>query len=173
MLTYSKIALTSQRLQFLYLFNAISGYGRVTPLSEAGKAFCIIFTLIGIPMTLVMFTALVERLMIPTRWFLEWMMQKLGHIYKVFHIKLIHVTIILLLVVVFFFVIPAGIYDSLEPKWNYLDAFYYCFISLTTVGLGDYIPGDSPDQNLRPLYKVATTCEYLHTTLSLLMSTAF
>lgn len=110
-------------------------------------------------MTLVMLTALVERLMIPARWFLEWMTKKLGHIYKLFHIKLMHVTVVLLFVVVFFFVIPAAIYSTLEPNWNYLDAFYYCFISLTTVGLGDYIPGDSPDQQLRPLYKLATTCK--------------
>jgi len=110
-------------------------------------------------MTLVMFTALVERLMIPARMLQEWMMRKLGHIYKVFHIKLMHVSLAVLITVAFFFLIPAGIYYSLEPNWNYLDAFYYCFISLTTVGLGDYIPGDSPDQGLRPLYKVATTCE--------------
>ncbi|WAR18394.1 LOW QUALITY PROTEIN: KCNK1-like protein [Mya arenaria] len=137
------------------------GYGRVTPLSEVGKGFCIIYAIIGIPLTLVMFTAIVERLMIPIGWFLQWMMRKLGHIYKVFHIKLLHISLILIFLVVFFYLIPAAIYLSLEPKWNYLDAFYYCFISLTTIGLGDYIPGDSPDQALRPLYKLATTCEYI------------
>ena len=38
----------------------------MTPLSEAGKVFCLVFALIGIPMTLVLLTAFVERLMVPS-----------------------------------------------------------------------------------------------------------
>ena len=57
------------------------------------------------------------------------------------------------------FLIPAAVFTGLEPHWNYLDSMYYCFISLTTVGLGDFIPGDTPGQHLRPLYKACTTCE--------------
>ena len=139
----------------------VSGYGRVTPLSEAGKGFCILYALIGIPLTLVFFSAIVERLMIPATMFLHFLFRQLGHLYKVFHIQVLHLFIVDVFVLIFFFLIPAWIYTAIEPTWNYLDAFYYCFISLTTVGLGDYIPGDSPEQPLRPLYKVCTTCKYL------------
>ncbi|XP_012939351.1 potassium channel subfamily K member 1 [Aplysia californica] len=150
------------------------GYGRVTPLSDAGKAFCILFAVVGIPLTLVLFTACVERLMIPTRQLLYWLYGKLGHLYKVFHIQVLHLAIILLIHVVFFMLIPAGIYTALEPSWNYLDAFYYCFISLSTIGLGDYIPGDSSDQPHRALYKVATTFYLLiGITMLLLLITVF
>lgn len=31
------------------------------------------------------------------------------------------------------------------------------FYNFLVQGLGDYIPGDSPSQPLRPLYKIATT----------------
>lgn len=60
-----------------------TGYGHVHPLSEGGKIFCIIYAVIGIPMTFILLTALVERLLIPTTWLLYWLNSKLGHLYQV------------------------------------------------------------------------------------------
>ncbi|KAK7103362.1 potassium channel subfamily K member 1-like isoform X1 [Littorina saxatilis] len=146
------------------------GYGRVTPLSDVGKAFCIVYAVIGIPLTLILFTALVERIIIPVKAFLYFLFRKLGHLYKAFHIQLLHLMITLVALVTLFMLVPAGIYTVLEPSWNYLDAFYYCFISLTTIGLGDFVPGDNADQPHRALYKVATTV-YLLLGLLMMMTT--
>lgn len=131
----------------------------MTPLSEGGKVFCIVYAAIGIPLTLIMFTALVERLMILTEKLLIFLTDKLGRTQKTLHIRLLHVSIIFIFVITTIFIIPSTIFFFLETDWNYLDAFYYCFISMTTIGLGDYIPGDDPDQKYRPLYKIATTCK--------------
>ncbi|XP_077293567.1 potassium channel subfamily K member 1-like [Arctopsyche grandis] len=133
------------------------GYGHVTPLSRMGKIFCIMYAAIGIPMTLVLMAALVERLLCPATAFLRALNARLGHLYQPFTIRLLHLSILVTLLLIFFLVVPASIFSILEPEWDYLDSLYYCFISLTTIGLGDYIPGDAPNQPLRPVYKVATT----------------
>ncbi|KPJ16091.1 Potassium channel subfamily K member 1 [Papilio machaon] len=146
------------------------GYGHVTPLSKPGKLFCMVYAVLGIPLTLVLLSALVERLLLPATALLRALNAALGHLYRPFTIRLVHLMIIVTTFVVFFILVPAAIFASLEPEWDFLDSLYYCFISLTTIGLGDYIPGDSPEQPYRPLYKVATTL-YLITGLTFLMLT--
>lgn len=129
----------------------------MTPLSKGGKVFCMIYAMLGIPLTLILLTALVERLMIPTTLFLQFLNSRLGHLYQPFNIRLLHLFIISTVLLCLLLLTPAAIFAYIEPEWDYLDSLYYCFISLTTVGLGDYIPGDSPNQPYRPFYKVATT----------------
>ncbi|XP_046985563.1 potassium channel subfamily K member 1-like [Schistocerca americana] len=146
------------------------GYGHVTPLSKGGKVFCMIYAMLGIPLTLVLLTALVERLMVPTTVLLQTLNSRLGHLYQPFNIRLLHLAIVVTVLVAFFMMLPASVFAALEPEWDFLDSLYYCFISLTTVGLGDYIPGDSPNQAYRPLYKVATT-GYLLAGLTFMMLT--
>ena len=54
---------------------------------------------------------------------------------------MLHLLIIGTLMSLMFIIIPAIILNTMEPLWSWFDSFYYCFISLTTVGLGDFIPG--------------------------------
>ena len=138
-------------------FSFFPGYGHVTPLSEGGKFFCIIYALLGIPMTLIMFTALVERMMILTNGLLQILANRLGHIYSPFHIRVIHISILFTSLVLVVFIFPSIIFCTIEESWDFLDAFYYCFISMTTIGLGDYIPGDHMDQKHRNIYKLSIT----------------
>ena len=41
---------------------------------------------------------------------------------------------------VIFIFLPAVIFSVFE-EWNYLDSFYSSFITLTTIGFGDIVPG--------------------------------
>ncbi|XP_014282019.1 potassium channel subfamily K member 6 [Halyomorpha halys] len=144
------------------------GYGNVTPLSREGKMFCIVYAMIGIPLTLVLLSALVDRLMMFSTAFLQYLNSRLGHLYQPFNIRVLHLMAVGSILVIFCIMIPASIFAAIEPEWDFLDSLYYCFISLTTVGLGDYIPGDFPNQPYRPFYKILTTV-YLLVGLTFMM----
>ncbi|KAG8539914.1 hypothetical protein GDO81_020129, partial [Engystomops pustulosus] len=130
------------------------GYGYTTPLTDSGKAFCIFYALVGVPFTMLVLSAAVQRLMAtfthrPIRFF---------QLHKGFDRKKVtrvHFVILSLAVLVLFLVVPSAIFSSIESSWTFLDAFYFCFISLCTIGLGDYVPGEQNNQWLRQLYKVS------------------
>ncbi|KAJ3331819.1 hypothetical protein HDU76_002120 [Blyttiomyces sp. JEL0837] len=38
--------------------------------------------------------------------------------------------------------IAANIFQALEPTWSYLDSLYFCFVTITTLGYGDFVPSN-------------------------------
>lgn len=72
-------------------------------------------------------------------------------------IRFIHLFLVLLFSIIFLFLIPSIIFTYIEENWSFIDAFYFCFISLTTIGLGDIVAGDSPTQRNRLFYKMCLT----------------
>lgn len=72
----------------------LSGYGHVTPLTETGKLFCILYAIVGIPLTLVLLTAAVKRLLIPSDWLLRHIDTRLEHLYHPLSIRLLHLVVI-------------------------------------------------------------------------------
>lgn len=70
-----------------------------------------------------------------------------------------HLVILTLGFWTFIMIIPAFIFWFIEsPEWDLMDAFYFVFISVTTIGLGDLVPGDHPDNKyLQNLYKVCVS----------------
>ncbi|XP_030075026.1 potassium channel subfamily K member 6 isoform X2 [Microcaecilia unicolor] len=132
------------------------GYGYTTPLSDSGKAFCIFFAMIGVPFTMLVLTVTAQRLMaIVTYKPIDYFQIQRGYSRRC--VTKVHFVILLLLMLALFFLIPAAIFSIIEDSWTYLDAFYFCFISLCTIGLGDYVPGEQYQQKLRPLYKICVT----------------
>ncbi|KAM4697110.1 potassium channel subfamily K member 6 [Rhinophrynus dorsalis] len=130
------------------------GYGYTTPLTDSGKAFCIIYALIGVPFTMLVLSACVQRLMTiftygPVRYF------QVFQGYDRRRVTRVHFFVLALLMLICFFIIPSAIFSAIEGSWTFLDAFYFCFISLCTIGLGDYVPGEQHNQGLRRLYKVS------------------
>lgn len=146
----------SSSLFFASTVLSTTGYGHTVPLSDGGKAFCIIYSLIGIPFTLLFLTAAVQRIMVfSTRRPVEYIHSRWGLSKAV--VGMVHAILLALIVTALFFLIPALIFSSLEDEWNFLESFYFCFISLSTIGLGDYVPGEGNNQKFRELYKVGIT----------------
>ncbi|KAB0382017.1 hypothetical protein FD755_003934, partial [Muntiacus reevesi] len=135
-------------------------YGHTVPLSDGGKAFCIIYSVIGIPFTLLFLTAVVQRVTIhvtrrPVLYFhVRWGFSKQA-------VAIVHAVLLGVVTVSCFFFIPAAVFSVLENDWNFLESFYFCFISLSTIGLGDYVPGEGYNQKFRELYKIGITCYLL------------
>ncbi|KAK6489350.1 potassium channel subfamily K member 1b [Huso huso] len=133
-----------------------TGYGHTVPLSDGGKAFCIIYSVIGIPFTLLFLTAVVQRIMVyVTRGPVTYIHTRWGFSKQL--VALVHAFVLGLVTASCFFFIPAAAFSSLEDNWNFLESFYFCFISLSTIGLGDYVPGEGYNQKFRQLYKIGIT----------------
>lgn len=135
----------------------LSGYGNIAPLSGGGKVFCMVFAVFGIPMTAIMLTAIVERLLQFTE-VLEKFLCSTCTVRGVppAYLRFIHLSLIMCGAIMLVIIIPAIFFMFLED-WSYFEALYFCFISLTTIGLGDFVPGDDPKwrrSEYRSLYKV-------------------
>ena len=142
-------SITMNKVLFIYL-----GYGHIAPITQYGKLFCILYTALGLPFTLVFISACVQRLMEPTIITLAWLMSgRVGRAMSPFGVRVIHFLILSCLFVLLFVIVPTLIFSYIEGSWDLLDAFYFVFISLTTIGLGDYIPGDQEGQLLPDVYK--------------------
>lgn len=158
------------------------GYGHIAPISQLGKAMCMIYTGIGIPFTLMLLAAYVQRLMAGSHQIHKCLSFCLGSSLKPLAIRIIHQFTITLFIIIAFFIVPALILYHIEKGWTYLDCLYFCFISLTTVGLGDYVPGENPLQSYHSFYRfsiagyilvgvtsmmflMAVTADFQHTTM--------
>uniref|UniRef100_A0A8C2HN68 Potassium channel subfamily K member n=1 Tax=Cyprinus carpio TaxID=7962 RepID=A0A8C2HN68_CYPCA len=133
-----------------------TGYGPTVPLSDGGKAFCIIYSVVGIPFTLLFLTAVVQRIMeFSTHRPVEYLHRRWGMSKPL--LAALHASLLAIITVSCFFLIPAIIFSVLEEDWNFLESFYFCFVSLSTIGLGDYVPGEGYHQRFRELYKLGIT----------------
>ncbi|KAK0040427.1 two pore potassium channel protein sup-9, partial [Biomphalaria glabrata] len=111
-------------------------YGHSTPQTVGGKVFCMFYALSGIPLCIVMFQSVGERL----NTFVTFLVK---HIRKCFRMKSTevmqtHLIFIAMNLSTIVLVSGAAIFSHFEG-WTYIDSFYYCFITLTTIGFGDLV----------------------------------
>ncbi|XP_069507448.1 potassium channel subfamily K member 9-like isoform X2 [Ambystoma mexicanum] len=112
------------------------GYGHAAPGTDAGKVFCMFYAVLGIPLTLVMFQSLGERM----NTFVRFLLKKLK---KCFHMRKTEVSMENMVFVGFLscigtLCIGAAAFSYFEG-WTFFHSYYYCFITLTTIGFGDFV----------------------------------
>lgn len=112
------------------------GYGHAAPGTDAGKVFCMFYAILGIPLTLVMFQSLGERMNILVRMVLQKIKKCLGMRQTTVSMK--NMVVVGFLSCMGTLGIGAAAFSYFEG-WTFFHAFYYCFITLTTIGFGDFV----------------------------------
>ncbi|XP_033028570.1 potassium channel subfamily K member 16-like [Lacerta agilis] len=115
------------------------GYGNVCPQTAEGQIFCVVFALLGIPFNLICLNY-IGFLVSST---CERCAEKLFANDKKKSTKYISLFVVMGILV--FLVLPAFFFQSMEG-WNYSEAIYYAFITLSTIGFGDYLIGMNHDR---------------------------
>ena len=115
---------------------ALIGYGHRRLITTRAKAFCISYALLGIPMWLITFQSAGERLN-------SLLSHLLSKVKRSFGMKKTKTTDGELLIMELFLstvilLIGACVFSKYE-KWTFFESFYYGFITLTTIGFGDYV----------------------------------
>ncbi|KAF7655313.1 hypothetical protein LDENG_00057950 [Lucifuga dentata] len=112
------------------------GYGHAAPGTDAGKAFCMFYAVLGIPLTLVMFQSLGERINTLVRYLLHRAKQCMG--LQKTGVSMGNMVLMGLLSCLSTLCVGAAAFSHFEG-WTFLQAYYYCFITLTTIGFGDFV----------------------------------
>ncbi|KAF8563843.1 hypothetical protein P879_11241 [Paragonimus westermani] len=90
-----------------------------------------------------------------------------------FKARLAHFFLVALVILLGIIILPAIVFHQMEVGWSFLDAIYFCVISMTTVGLGDLVPSgsDSTDEQRSDLLLYITRAYTILTTIYLLLGT--
>lgn len=115
---------------------ALIGYGHRILITTRAKIFCIFYAMLGIPMWLITFQSAGERLN-------SILSTILSNIKKSFCMKQTKITdgelLIMESLLSFIILIIGACVFSKYEDWSFFDSFYYGFITLTTIGFGDFV----------------------------------
>ncbi|KAM7321696.1 hypothetical protein ACRRTK_019788 [Alexandromys fortis] len=109
------------------------GYGNLAPSTEAGQVFCVFYALMGIPLNVVFLnhlgTGLRAHLTTLDRWE--------DHPR---HSQVLGLALFLTLGTLVILIFPPMFFSHVEG-WSFREGFYFAFITLSTIGFGDYVVG--------------------------------
>uniref|UniRef100_A0A3Q1EL85 Potassium channel domain-containing protein n=1 Tax=Acanthochromis polyacanthus TaxID=80966 RepID=A0A3Q1EL85_9TELE len=113
-----------------------------------------------IPLTLFILTRLSNLLLLPvvTHAPLNYLHFYWGLPYN--RAALVHAVLLTVLVVTLLFLLPTFLISAIEPDWSLLDALFFCFVTLSTVGQGGSSLGRSWGPAAKETLELLITCNY-------------
>uniref|UniRef100_A0A2K6F853 Potassium channel subfamily K member n=1 Tax=Propithecus coquereli TaxID=379532 RepID=A0A2K6F853_PROCO len=118
------------------------GYGNLSPHTMAARLFCIFFALVGIPLSLVVLNRLGHLM----QQGVHRCARRLGGAGRdPSKVRWLVGSGALLSGLLLFLLLPPLLFSHMEG-WSYIEGFYYSFITLSTVGFGDYVIGMNPSR---------------------------
>ncbi|XP_048084251.1 potassium channel subfamily K member 17 [Alosa alosa] len=118
------------------------GYGNISPHTMYGQIFCVFFALVGIPLNVVVLNKVGKYMLSIERRLCDFIEKKTNR--KRCVRVLVH-SLSFAILAVLYFVAPVMLIQQYED-WSYAEAVYYCFITLSTIGFGDYVADNNPDR---------------------------
>ncbi|VDO93023.1 unnamed protein product [Soboliphyme baturini] len=123
------------------------GYGTVVPVTTPGRLFCIVYTMLGIPLALLaiadqgkfLASALTHAFQF-CRWRLRRRNDKKSSVDRDDNDSVPGFLIVILFNA--YILVGGLLFSALDANWSFLDAVYFTFISSSTVGFGDLTPND-------------------------------
>ncbi|NXM81078.1 KCNKH protein, partial [Oenanthe oenanthe] len=136
---------------FFFSISAITtiGYGNLSPSTAVGRIFCIVFALFGIPLNLVLLNEIGQLMLLGVQHCARRLEQVLHWQNKA---SFLMKTCALVTGLLLFLLLPPLLFSDKEG-WSYEEGFYYSFITLSTIGFGDYVIGMNPDRTYPSWYK--------------------
>ncbi|KAK1793189.1 hypothetical protein P4O66_011591 [Electrophorus voltai] len=124
-------------------------YGNLSPTTFSGQVFCVFYALCGIPLNLAFLNQLSKCLTLHLGRLEHSMVSVVPYKQCV---EVLAVVLLLLMGSVLFLVFPPVVFSHVEG-WSYGEGFYYAFITLSTIGFGDYVVGNSQDKHHVSIYR--------------------
>ncbi|XP_069374937.1 potassium channel, subfamily K, member 7 [Paralichthys olivaceus] len=143
-------------LYFIILTLTTMGSDSDTPKSDEAKLFFIFYCTLGIPSTMFLLSVF-SNLLLPVVTH-----SPVHHLHTYWGLPysraaLVHASFLSVLVLLLLFFLPALVVCTVEPDWSFLDAFFVCFVILSTIGEGGKSLGESWGPLAKDTLKLLTT----------------
>ena len=117
-----------------------TGYGNIVPRTTNGRAFCIVYAVLGIPLTCLTLKIIGEKLLDVITSVMKRVKTRLVRS-DVKAVRKESVFLLNLLVWIATLVSLSGL-AILRRGWTWFESFYFCFITFSTIGFGDFVAFD-------------------------------